>query len=117
MRPEISVIIPVLDERENLDMLRQRLSAVLERAAAGRFEILFVDDGSRDGSSELLDAFCARDNRCKVIHFSRNFGHQSAFQAGLDIARGNAVILMDADLQDPPEVLDRFIAKWKEGYD
>ena len=65
----------------------------------------------------MLDAMSARDSRCKVIHFSRNFGHQSALQAGLDVASGQAVVLMDADLQDPPELLPQFVAKWKEGYE
>lgn len=115
--PLISVVIPVYDERANLSVLEARLLPVLHQAADGAFEVIFVDDGSRDGSSDLLDAISARDSRCKVIHFSRNFGHQSALQAGLDIASGQAVVLMDADLQDPPEFLPRFVAKWKEGYE
>jgi glycosyltransferase involved in cell wall biosynthesis len=117
MRPLISLIIPVFNERDNLDALARRLPPVLEQATNGNFEVLFVDDGSRDGSGEFLDAMAARDARYKVIHFSRNFGHQSAFQAGLDAASGSAVVLMDADLQDPPELLDQFIAKWKQGYE
>src|SRR6516162_1313895 len=99
MRPFISVIIPVYNERENLDGLVSRLHPILEPAPNREFEIIFVDDGSFDGSSEMLDALNARDPRHKVIHFSRNFGHQSALQAGLDTASGRAVILMDADLQ------------------
>jgi len=93
------------------------LPPVLESATDGSFEIMFVDDGSRDGSAEILDSFCSRDSRLRVIHFSRNFGHQAALQAGLDAASGDAVILMDADLQDPPEVLHQFIEKWRQGYD
>jgi dolichol-phosphate mannosyltransferase len=112
----ITAILPVYNERENLDLLLDRLIVVLEKATGGSFEILFVDDGSRDGSDEVLDSFHARDRRVKVIHFSRNFGHQAALQAGLDEASGDAVILMDADLQDPPEVLDQFIARWRQGY-
>lgn len=117
MRPLISLIIPVFNERDNLDALAARLPPVLDQATHGNFEVLFIDDGSRDGSSEFLDAMGARDERYKVIHFSRNFGHQSALQAGLDAASGAAVVLMDADLQDPPELLNEFIAKWKEGYE
>ena len=116
-RPLISVVIPVFDERANLGVLEARLPPVLDQISQGAFEILFVDDGSRDGSGDMLDAISARDSRCKVIHFSRNFGHQSALQAGLDVASGQAVILMDADLQDPPELLPQLIAKWKEGYE
>jgi glycosyltransferase involved in cell wall biosynthesis len=117
MRPLISVIFPVYDERENLAALTARVQPVLEQATDGAFEVLFVDDGSRDGSSEMLDAISARDRRYKVIHFSRNFGHQAALQAGLDAACGRAVALMDADLQDPPELLSQLIDKWRAGYE
>lgn len=115
--PLITVVIPVYDERANLGALEARLPPVLEQVAQGAFEILFVDDGSRDGSGDMLDAMSARDSRCKVIHFSRNFGHQAALQAGLDVSSGRAVVLMDADLQDPPELLSQFIARWQEGYE
>src|SRR5688572_2700856 len=116
MVPTISVILPVFNERENLEPLLTRLIPVLEKAGSP-FEVLFVDDASRDGSAEILDAFHDRDARLKAIHFSRNFGHQAALQAGLDLSTGKAVILMDADLQDPPELLDKLIACWKQGYD
>jgi polyisoprenyl-phosphate glycosyltransferase len=117
MRPTLSVVLPVFNERETLDPLLARLLPVLERAGGGSFEVLFVDDGSDDGSAEMLDAFHARDRRVKVLHFSRNFGHQAALQAGLDAAGGTAVILMDADLQDPPELLERFVAAWRDGHE
>jgi glycosyltransferase involved in cell wall biosynthesis len=117
MPPRLSAIIPVYNERENLDALTSRLHPVLENSSAGSFEVLFVDDGSGDGSSELLDELSRRDRHYKVIHFARNFGHQSALQAGLDAARGDAVVLLDADLQDPPELISRFVEKWGEGYE
>lgn len=116
-RPLVSVVFPVYNERENLDTLMSRVHPVLERAADGSFEVVFVDDGSRDGSGEMLDAISEGDRRYKVIHFSRNFGHQAALQAGLDATQGSAVVLMDADLQDPPELIYRFIEKWREGYE
>lgn len=114
--PTVTVVLPVYNERETLPTLAARLIPVLDRVVGDAFEVLFVDDGSRDGSAEILDAFHERDTRLKVIHFSRNFGHQAALQAGLDEARGDAVIMMDADLQDPPEVLEQFITRWLEGY-
>jgi polyisoprenyl-phosphate glycosyltransferase len=117
MRPTISVIFPVYNERETLQELKARLTPVLEERVDGSFEVLFVDDGSRDGSDLIIDGFHERDPRFKAIHFSRNFGHQAALQAGLDASAGDAVVLMDADLQDPPEVLEQFIKHWKQGYD
>jgi len=117
MAPTISIVLPVYNERENLEALVSRLIPALRKAAGEDFEVLFVDDGSSDGSADILDAFHARDRRLKAVHFSRNFGHQAALQAGLDEATGEAVILMDADLQDPPEVLGRFIEHWRQGYE
>jgi dolichol-phosphate mannosyltransferase len=117
MGPTVSVVLPVYNERETLDALVERLVPVLERTTGGAFEAVFVDDGSTDGSAERLDALHARDRRLKVLHFSRNFGHQAALQAGLDAATGDAVVLMDSDLQDPPEVVADLVAKWREGYE
>jgi dolichol-phosphate mannosyltransferase len=117
MHPLISVVIPVYNEQENLGALTARIDSVINSSAAVTFEVLFVDDGSRDGSSEMMDEICSRNSHYRVIHFSRNFGHQSALQAGLDAARGNAVVSMDADLQDPPELLTRFIDFWRQGFD
>jgi polyisoprenyl-phosphate glycosyltransferase len=115
-QPVISIVTPVCDERENLPVLYERLVAVME-ATERQFEIVFVDDGSHDGSQDFLRELAARDARVVVVELARNFGHQMAISAGLDYARGDAVIVMDADLQDPPEVLPQFIAKWREGYD
>jgi glycosyltransferase involved in cell wall biosynthesis len=117
MRPTISVILPVYNESETLDKLKERLTPVLEESVGGSFEVLFVDDGSRDGSDSIIDGFHERDPRFKAVHFSRNFGHQAALQAGLDAASGGAVALMDADLQDPPELLEQFIEYWRQGFD
>jgi len=117
MAPLVTVVFPVYNEKENIDALESRLQPIIEQISGGEFEVLFVDDGSRDGSAEILDAINRRDGRYKIIHFSRNFGHQAALQAGLDAARGQAVVLMDADLQDPPEMLSQFLDKWREGYE
>jgi dolichol-phosphate mannosyltransferase len=117
MRPTISVILPVYNERETLLELKARLTPILDEQVSGSFEVLFVDDGSRDGSDLIIDGFHDHDPRFKAIHFSRNFGHQAALQAGLDAASGDAVALMDADLQDPPELLEQFIERWRQGYD
>lgn len=115
-KPEVSVVLPVFNEEENLDELRSRLVAALE--ACGRtFEVVFVDDGSRDGSFEKLASFARGDRRLRVVRFSRNFGHQMALTAGVDHARGRHVAVMDADLQDPPELLSEMLAKADEGYE
>jgi polyisoprenyl-phosphate glycosyltransferase len=116
-RPLLSVVLPVYNERETLGALHARLLPILEQVTNGLFEVIFVNDGSRDGSEQMLDDFYHGDPRLKVIHFSRNFGHQAALQAGLDAAAGAAVALMDADLQDPPELLPEFIDYWRRGYD
>jgi dolichol-phosphate mannosyltransferase len=116
MDPIISVILPVYNERETLELLATRIIPILEENAGGSFEVIFVDDGSHDGSDLIVDQLHESDLRFKAIHFSRNFGHQAALQAGLDEASGKAVVLMDADLQDPPEMLGKFIELWKQGY-
>jgi dolichol-phosphate mannosyltransferase len=115
-RPVLSVVIPVFNEAGNLPALYERLTGVLEQTGAS-YEIVFVDDGSRDRSLDILRALAADDRRVLAVELARNFGHQVAISAGLDHARGDGVIIMDADLQDPPEVLPQFIAKWREGHD
>jgi dolichol-phosphate mannosyltransferase len=114
--PEISIVIPVYNEVENIVVLYNRLVSVLEEAAVD-FEIVFVDDGSKDESVKCLNELGASDKRVIIVELARNFGHQVAITAGLDFARGRAVIVMDADLQDPPDVLPKFIEKWREGHD
>lgn len=115
-RPTLSVVIPVFNEQENLPVLYARIIAEVEKVEPD-FEILFVDDCSRDNSLDYLRELSNHDPRVGVISLARNFGHQIAISAGLDQARGNAVVVMDADLQDPPEVIGEFILKWREGHD
>jgi len=109
-----SVVIPIYNEAEVLPALYQRLTKVLEDLGEPH-EIIFVDDGSTDESPNLLSALRAQDTRVKVVSFSRNFGHQIAITAGLDYSSGDPVIVMDGDLQDPPEVIPRLIAEWQAG--
>jgi dolichol-phosphate mannosyltransferase len=116
VKQELSVVVPVFDEEENIPELYHRLRAVLPQVVQ-EWEILFVDDGSRDRSWELIRTLAAQDPRVRGLRFSRNFGHQMAFAAGLDHARGQAVVIMDADLQDPPELIPELVAKHREGYE
>ncbi len=115
MAPELSIVIPVYNEADNLDALIARLVPILERVVSSH-EIIFVDDGSSDRSMEKLREIHALDHRCRAVSFSRNFGKEIAIAAGLDHARGRATIIMDADLQHPPEMIETFVARWREGY-
>ncbi|GMA51197.1 glycosyl transferase [Alicyclobacillus contaminans] len=110
-----SVVIPVFNEQEVLPLTYVRVKAVLDTLGEP-YELVFVNDGSRDASGEQLDALAARDDAVRVIHFSRNFGHQVAISAGMAYASGKAVIVMDADLQDPPEVIPDLVRQWQAGY-
>lgn len=114
--PTYSLVIPVYDEDETLPELFKRLDDLLE-SLDGDSEVIMVDDGSRDASFSLLVAKSCHDKRYKVVHFSRNFGHQLAITAGIDHATGDAVIVMDSDLQDPPEVILDLAKRWREGYE
>ena len=106
-----SVVIPIYNEAEVLPTLYRRLTQVMEGLGES-YEIIFINDGSADTSPELLSELRAQDARVKVVSFSRNFGHQVAITAGLDYSSGDAVIVMDGDLQDPPEVIPRLITQW-----
>jgi dolichol-phosphate mannosyltransferase len=111
-----SIVIPLYNEESGLAVLVERLQEIMAQFD-GPAEVVMVDDGSRDDTYELALAASAKDHRFKVIQFSRNFGHQVAITAGMDAAAGDAVIIMDADLQDPPYVVLQMIEKWKEGYE
>jgi polyisoprenyl-phosphate glycosyltransferase len=112
----LSVVVPIYNEEQNIPALYSRLTHVLQNPSLD-YEIIFVDDGSSDRSQEILLKLASEDPRTMVIELARNFGHQTAISAGIDHTHGTAVVVMDADLQDPPELLPEFIAKWREGYD
>ena len=114
-----SLVIPVYNEAAGLDALSEEVARLADHVAAdgSELEVIFVNDGSRDGSEQALDGLAARDQRFKVLHFSRNFGHQMAITAGIEWASGATVSVMDADLQDPPAVILDFLAKWREGFE
>jgi len=113
-QPVVSVVAPVYNEEETLPYFYERLTTVLEGLDAP-YEIVLVNDGSRDGSYRAMRALHERDPRVRLVDFSRNFGHQAAISAGLDHARGDAVVIIDSDLQDPPEVIPELVARWRTG--
>jgi dolichol-phosphate mannosyltransferase len=113
--PRYTIVIPIFNEEAVVPLLLARLDALLARLDAPG-EVIFVDDGSSDTSSIVLRARAKDDPRYRYIRLSRNFGHQIAITAGIDASKGDAVIVMDADLQDPPEVVDEMIARWHDGY-
>lgn len=110
----ISVVVPVFNEQENLPEVRRRIAAALD-ATGEAWELILVNDGSADGSGRLVRQFHSEDARVKGIELSRNFGHQPAVTAGIHAARGECVVLIDGDLQDPPEVIPELVKKWREG--
>ncbi|HXP94504.1 MAG TPA: glycosyltransferase family 2 protein [Candidatus Binatia bacterium] len=114
----ISIVVPVYNEEGNVEELARRVARIMA-SVDGRpaYELIFVNDGSKDGTLAALRRLAREIREIIIVNLSRNFGHQLAATAGLDLARGDAIILMDGDLQDPPELIVEFIAKWREGYD
>lgn len=113
----VSVVAPVFNEEKVIGEFYKRATDAMRRLPADcDYELLFVDDGSRDVSLKILGEFQSSDPRVRVVSFSRNFGHQLAITAGIDHAAGDAVVMIDCDLQDPPEVILEMVAKWREGY-
>lgn len=114
MDPTFTIIAPVFNERESLPLLYQRVKEVMD-TTGDPWELILVDDGSTDGSTDMIREQAHQDERVRPVIFARNFGHQIAVTAGLDYSRGQAVVIIDADLQDPPEVILEMIQKWREG--
>ncbi|MGB0389336.1 MAG: glycosyltransferase family 2 protein, partial [Ardenticatenaceae bacterium] len=115
MQPVLSVVVPIFNEEQVIPEMYRRMTSVLE-GIGEPYELVLVNDGSRDRSGELLHDLHLRDPHVRVINFARNFGHQIAITAGMDYAQGAAVVVIDSDLQDPPEVIAEMVEKWREGY-
>ena len=116
MKITYSIIAPIFNEKENLPELYRRLKEVMDQTRKP-WELILVDDGSTDGSTDILREMAKKDKRVRPVIFARNFGHQVAVTAGLDYSRGEAVVIIDADLQDPPELILEMAKKWTEGYE
>lgn len=114
---DISVIVPIYNEEENIRNLYNRLTDTLRNNISNHYEIIFVNDGSKDSSITIIKSLASQDNHIKYIDLSRNFGHQNAVFAGMNYAKGDAVVIIDADLQDPPEVINDLYQKMQEGYE
>jgi glycosyltransferase involved in cell wall biosynthesis len=115
-RPVFSVVVPMYNEEESLPVLYKRIVDAMETTGEP-WEFVLVDDGSTDRTADLMRGLAEKDQRVRPVIFARNFGQQSAVKAGLDFTRGDAVVIIDADLQDPPEVIHQLIEKWREGYE
>ena len=113
----LSVVVPIFNEAECFEPLLARLLSLRQKIDGATLELIFVNDGSTDGTAELLESAAACHPNVKVLHFSRNFGHQAALTAGLDHAEGDYVCVIDADLQDPPEIIPDLLQKARAGYD
>src|SRR6185369_12492597 len=116
MKITYSIIAPIYNEIDNLPELYRRVKEVMD-SSGGPWELILVDDGSTDGSTEKIRELAAKDRAVRAVIFARNFGHQVAITAGWDYARGDAIVIIDADLQDPPETILELAKKWKEGYE
>ena len=114
-KPIFSIIAPIYNELKNIPELYPRVRDVMDQTSEN-WELILVDDGSTDGSTDLIRELASKDDRVRPVIFARNFGHQIAVTAGLDYSRGDAVVIIDADLQDPPEAILALIEKWREGY-
>src|SRR6266849_7246985 len=114
-RPLLSIVVPAHNEEDSIVPLRDAVFQALS-ATAVEIEIIYVDDGSRDRTREILIAMAQQDPRVRLISFTRNFGHQAALMAGLEIARGDAIVTMDCDLQHPPSLLPQMVEAWQKGY-
>ena len=112
----ISIVVPVFNEEQVVIETYRRLTEVFDSIDV-MFEIVFVNDGSTDNSVQILSGICKKDSRIKMVNLSRNFGQMASISAGIEYSRGDAVVIIDADLQDPPEVISKMIEKWQEGYD
>jgi polyisoprenyl-phosphate glycosyltransferase len=115
MKPTLSIIAPIYNEKQCLYELYKRVTEVMD-STQETWELVMIDDGSQDGSTDIIHELAAKDKRIRPIIFARNFGHQTAVTAGLDYCRGRAAVIIDADLQDPPEVILELVKKWREGY-
>lgn len=113
---EYSFVIPAYNEEKNIPIIYEKLNKLMS-GISSNYEIIFIDDSSKDSSLKVLEKISKHDKKVKVLSFSRNFGHQAALTAGMDYAQGNAIITLDCDLQDPPEVIAEMIEKWKQGYE
>ena len=113
---KITILVPAYNEEESLPYLYDRVKKIMDEMTNYEFELLFINDGSKDNTRQMLKEICRVDGNVKLIDFSRNFGHQSAITAGMNYSIGQAVVVIDADLQDPPEVILRMLEKWREGY-
>ena len=114
--PRYSIVAPIYNEEDNIELLYKRICEVMDSTGEA-WELVAVNDGSRDRSQERLEALAAQDSRIKLVDFARNFGHQTAVTAGMHYTSGDAVVLIDADLQDPPELILELIEQWKAGYE
>lgn len=116
-KPVISVVVPIFNEEDVIPELYRRMTSVMDTVIGEPWEMICVNDGSRDQSAAMLRDLHERDPRIKLVNFSRNFGHQIAITAGMDYAQGEVVVIIDADLQDPPELIAEMMQKWREGYE